>query len=221
MERPHKKKTDFLNKKDSSRLTPYGSRNTSYSSRLTLYASRFTLNASRGFTLIEIIMVIVLLGIVGSVASMIIFQGSKSYSEEEIRKDLMTQGRLAVERMAREIRLVKCTKAGSACNPSATDITNWSSTELRFLDINYQGKGFRYDSGASALTLCRSQSACSGNEDILADNVSSLTFTYLKNDGTTSAAAVGEIWIIKAALTLSRGAQSTSFLIEVHPRAFK
>ena len=70
MERPHRKKTDVLNKKDSSRLTPNASRSF----------------ASRGFTLIEIIMVMVLLGIVGSVASMIIFQGSKSYSEEEIRK---------------------------------------------------------------------------------------------------------------------------------------
>jgi len=175
---------------------------------------------NNGFTLIELIMVIVLLGIIGVVASFIIFQGAKSYSTEEIRKDLTTQGRLAVERLAREIRLIKCTKSGSSCTTSSTYITSFTSTELRFINSFYEGKGFRYDSGASTLTLCRSSSACSGSEDILINNVSSFTFTYIKKDETT-ASAVADIWTIRASFTMTSGTQSEQFKIEIHPRAFK
>ncbi|MBI5874513.1 MAG: type II secretion system protein [Deltaproteobacteria bacterium] len=200
MEKPHKK-TDVLNKKDSSRLTLYG---------------------SRGFTLIEVIMVIILMGIIGSTAAMIIFQGARSYGEEEVRKDLTTQGRFAIERMAREIRLIGCNVAGNNCIPSATYITTMGLTELRFININIEGKGFRLD-GSGNITLCRNQTVCAGNEDILANNVSALTLEYCKQGETSPACTASntDVWTIIANLTLTRDNQSVNFRIQVHPRAFK
>ncbi|HKZ46174.1 MAG TPA: type II secretion system protein [Thermodesulfobacteriota bacterium] len=173
---------------------------------------------NKGFTLIEVIMVIILLGIIGSTAAMIIFQGARSYGEEEVRKDLTTQGRLAIERMAREIRLIRCSNiVGNTCTPNATDILSGiSATELRFLNINYEGRGFQ--TSGTDLVLC-SVSDCSAS-DILASNVTSLSFSYFKKDG-TAAAAVGDIWTIVANLTLSRDNQSVNFRIQVHPRKFK
>ena len=181
---------------------------------------------NKGFTLIEVIMVIILLGIIGSTAAMIIFQGARSYGEEEVRKDLTTQGRIAIERMAREIRLVNCrctipantcTPSGASCTPPAPeDITSWTAAGLRFVNINYEGRGFQ--TSGTDLVLC-SDSGC-GASDILASNVTSLSFSYFKKDG-TAAAAVGDIWTIVANLTLSRDNQSVNFRIQVHPRKFK
>src|SRR6266508_4282581 len=61
---------------------------------------------SNGFTLIEIIITIVVTSIIAGLSAVIILQGVRSYSDEDTRSDLHYQTRLAVERMAREIRMV-------------------------------------------------------------------------------------------------------------------
>lgn len=198
MEKSHKK-IDVSNKEAYSRLTPHD---------------------SRGFTLIEVIMVIILLGIIGSIAATIIYQGARSYGEEEVRKDLTTQGRIAIERMAREIRLVNCIASGNNCTPDNTTITFWTAAGFRFVNINYEGRGFQ--TSGTDLVLC-SVSDCTAS-DILASNVSSLSFTYYDNAGgmlTPGVSPVGSIWTIVAALTLARDNQSVNFRIQIHPRSFK
>lgn len=174
-------------------------------------------SGTSGFTIIEIIMVIVLLGIITTVAGMLIFQGSKSYWTEEIRKDITTQGRYAVERMAREIRNIDCVVSGNNCRPTAATITSFTASELRFFNTGKLGRGFRLNS--TNLELCRNSTSCA-TADVLASNVSSLSFQYLDKDGNTTA-TVGSIWSIVASLTLTRENQSVDFRIQIHPRAFK
>ena len=66
-----------------------------------------------GFTLIEIIMVIVLLGIVSFTAATLLYQGAKSFESLDVRKDLTEGATVAVERITRELRIVRCTTAGA------------------------------------------------------------------------------------------------------------
>lgn len=57
-----------------------------------------------GFTLVELVMVIVLLGIIGVASTQFVSQGVAIYSDSILRDNLQQQGRFAVERISRELR---------------------------------------------------------------------------------------------------------------------
>ncbi|MDH5784289.1 MAG: prepilin-type N-terminal cleavage/methylation domain-containing protein [Chromatiales bacterium] len=59
---------------------------------------------ARGFTLIEMIMTLVVLAILGTVLAPVIGNAIQSLSENRARTDLISTGRLALERLARELR---------------------------------------------------------------------------------------------------------------------
>ncbi len=59
----------------------------------------------RGFTLVEMVTVIVLLGIVAAVITPFIANSVRAWQDSEARADLVAKGRLALERLAREVRL--------------------------------------------------------------------------------------------------------------------
>jgi prepilin-type N-terminal cleavage/methylation domain-containing protein len=173
---------------------------------------------SPGFTLIEVIMVIVLVGIISFTVAMIMLQGISSFAELDARVDLRARGTLAMERVSRELRLIRCTTAGNTCKPLSTDITAWTSSEIRFVNLNYGGVGF----SLSGTDLLLRQGSGAGDlpEDALGTGLSAFSFEYLKNDGTT-ALAVGDIWIINADMTFTRGEESFNLRASVHPRSFR
>lgn len=63
-----------------------------------------TKKSTQGFTLIEMIIVIVLLGVMSGVLTPFISKAMQAYGASKARADLVSKGRLAMERMAREIR---------------------------------------------------------------------------------------------------------------------
>lgn len=58
----------------------------------------------RGFTLIEVVMVVVLIGIIAGILAPFITQSVNAYSATRSRTDLVAKGRLALERINREVR---------------------------------------------------------------------------------------------------------------------
>jgi prepilin-type N-terminal cleavage/methylation domain-containing protein len=61
----------------------------------------------KGYTLIEIVMVIVILGVIGAFTFQFVAHGVQAFKKSSARKDLYDQGRLALERMVRELRDTK------------------------------------------------------------------------------------------------------------------
>ncbi len=172
--------------------------------------------SNKGFTLIEVLMVIVLLGIVGATVSSLLFQGARSLEVQDKRGTITAEAALAFERMTREIRLMRCTTAGVSCNPTSSDLTAMTATEIRFVTTDEWGRGFRLNAGGLYL---RDGSTGIDPEYLLAGNVSALTIEYLKADG-TAAAAVGDVWRINVTMTITDGAESVDFKSSVHPRSF-
>lgn len=162
-------------------------------------------------------MTIVLLGIVGLTAGMLLYQGTVSFQEMDARKELMAQGTLAVERASRELRVMKCTQSGSACAPTATDLPSMTATEVRFLQADYSGTGIRLD--GATIKLRRGAGALDA-EDILADRVSSFLLEYKKKDG-AAAATQSEVWTISMSFTLTKDNESAEFNATVHPRSLR
>lgn len=58
-----------------------------------------------GFTLIEVLMVIVILGLVASIGSSYVVSALNSYRDAQVRDQLVQRGRLVMEQMARELRM--------------------------------------------------------------------------------------------------------------------
>jgi prepilin-type N-terminal cleavage/methylation domain-containing protein len=61
------------------------------------------IGGQKGYTLIEIVMVIVILGVIGAFTFQFVAHGVQAFKKSSARKDLYDQGRLALERMVREL----------------------------------------------------------------------------------------------------------------------
>jgi prepilin-type N-terminal cleavage/methylation domain-containing protein len=158
-------------------------------------------NNQKGFTLIELIMVIIITSIIASISAMLILQGAKSYQKEVSYSDIHNQGRLSIERMAREIRLIR--------SATAADISTMTATNIVFNDVN--GTNIQFSFAGNTI---------SRNGNTLANNVQSLTFSYYQQDGTTVAAAATQVWYIQIAITTVNAGETLSMRLRVHPRNF-
>ena len=109
--------------------------------------------ATRGFTLIELVVAITLLGIVGGMASVFLGNTLEGYSALNRRDQLQTSLRMAVERISRELRHALpnsvCTDDGSGCNNPGSIVYF-----IRTVDAGeYQTRSGNYASGQARAAL--------------------------------------------------------------------
>lgn len=108
--------------------------------------NRRSIQRQRGFTLIEVIMVMVILGIIGSIGSHFVVVAVESYRTTELRQKLSQRARVTAEQLSRELR---------AALPNAVR-TSSSGNCIEFLPVR---SGTRYndalptpDNGKPAVT---------------------------------------------------------------------
>jgi hypothetical protein len=92
-----------------------------------------------------------------------------------------------------------------------------TASELRFLNSNYEGRGLRL---SGSTLLLRDGTGAGDPEYALATGVNSLTFEYLKADG-TAAASASELWTVSMNLALASGQAAIDVKASVHPRGFR
>jgi prepilin-type N-terminal cleavage/methylation domain-containing protein len=161
---------------------------------------------SRGFTLIEAIITIVIVGIISSIAALIILAGMNASSKQLSLSGLHYQARLGVERMAREIRMVR--------SQTVTDIPTMNAADFRFTDSQGIQMGFRLNAG----NIQRTQDNAA-TWQTLASGVTSLNFSYLQQNGVTPATAT-TLWFVVIDMTDTQGADSLPMRTRVHPMSF-
>ncbi len=100
-----------------------------------------------GFTLIELVMVILLLGIMATFASQFIGIGSQIYGDASSREQLMSDARFAMERLNREVRDAlpgseRIETLGGSWDDSGPCLRFWPiSTSSRYLALNRAPSG--------------------------------------------------------------------------------
>ena len=112
-----------------------------------------------GFTLVELVMVIVLLGIVAGILAPIISQSVTAYSDTQARSNLTAKGRIALERLAREMRHAIDGSVEVVSGTSIEFIT--SSVGGRYVEKGYSlitnaecPQNERFDPGVTRSKLC-------------------------------------------------------------------
>jgi prepilin-type N-terminal cleavage/methylation domain-containing protein len=165
---------------------------------------------SKGFTLIEAIITIVIVGIISSIAAVIILKGMQASLKEQNLSSAHYQARLALERMARDIKTVR--QKGEVGTVAIGAITGNPTNSLIFTDLT--GTNITY--ALSVQTLNRT---VGGVPSTLAVGVTTLEFRHydIASALTTSALAV---WTIDISMTDTQGVDSLPMRTRVHPRNF-
>jgi prepilin-type N-terminal cleavage/methylation domain-containing protein len=158
------------------------------------------LKSSRGFTLIEIVIVIVILSIVSAITIYFLVSSLKVYTMTVNQKTLFDEGKLALERMSRDIR-------------DANIITGSTATSITFIRTHATGAGqdianetITFQLTGTTLEKVKASPAVAS---AIAENVSAFTVTRAADDE------------IKLVLTLSLGTgENVTLQTKVYPKNF-
>ena len=120
----------------------------------------------KGFTLIELIATIVLMGMISVIVGHVLLNGYRNFITAQHISQIDWSGFLALERLVNDIHTIR----------SASDILTIGANQLVFTDVN--SNSIQYQSSGSLL---------SRNSQTLATGVQSFNLSYLDKNGATTA----------------------------------
>lgn len=157
-----------------------------------------------GFSLVELVMVIVILGILAAFVGPVLFNAMRSYDRGQSAMLTQAKMRYAVERLSREVREVRRQTTDAAF----PDITSMTATSLAF----FKTDGTRVVLSAAGNQLNLSYSSLSG---MLTDQLGSFSLAYFQQDATTVAATAASISFVQISMALSEGTNLFSARVRV------
>lgn len=146
-----------------------------------------------GFTLLELVMVIVIIGIIGATGARLLTGGVEAYETGRKQLATLSKARYAADRLAWEIRQTEYTGA-------SYNITSFTSSQFRF--VKTDGETVTLNSSGGNIQLTYNSV---GFASPLTDQLSSLTFSYYQSDGQTAATVASQIRYVEASFTLDNG----------------
>ena len=174
---------------------------------------RYSKGGMGGFTLIELVITMVIIGIIAYVVATAISTGVKGYFATDFRKEALDQARIAMERMTREIRNLR-----SSADVSATS----NASQICFINTDGAVISFRYSANNIARqdTLA-SLAACPGAAgNTLATNITAFSFGYVSDTGAVGGAFVaGTTRRIMITITSTISNESVTLQSDVWPRS--
>ncbi len=155
-----------------------------------------------GYTMLELVLAIALLGIIAGVMARMFIWGIDIYSFVSNRKDVLQTSRIGIEILVRDLRSIK----------SAGDINSASNGQIDFYNLDDENIIFTYNSGVF-----------SRNSNTMIDGLSSFQFTYYDVDDDLISSPVADpatIWKIKYTLYATIDAKTFHLESTVIPRNF-
>lgn len=132
-----------------------------------------------GFTLIELVMVMVILGIVGFTVSALLSGGVGAFSAGREAVDALSELRLTSERIARELRTVRRNPG----TPTDFDFLAKTDTSVQFRRWDDDTNWTTVTISASGSVVTIDYSTVTGGPYTLTHSLGSLDFDYLDSNG--------------------------------------
>ncbi len=153
----------------------------------------------RGSTLVELIITIVVVGVISGIIGMLLLQGVQAFMAQDTKASITSQGRLAVERMVRDIRTIR--------SRTGVDIPVMTGATLSFVDTS--GNPIVYTSAAGSVTR--------NGVALATPHATGVTFSYFQQNGTPAVSAA-QVWVIQVDLSFAGTNEAQDFRVRVHPR---
>ncbi len=159
-------------------------------------------SGDRGFSMVELVVTVAVSAIVAGMMARLLSAGVDTYKYVTHRKDALYDGRIAVQRMAREIRQIA----------SSDSILFAEQDSLRF-----------YKQGGESISLALNGTTIDLNGQPLIESIRNFQFQYYSDKGKLLQTPVfnrSRIWKIGFKFTIEIKQQSMSFSHEIKPRNF-
>jgi len=155
-----------------------------------------------GFTLAELVIVIVVVSIAGLLLAGVFREAVGTYRFVDVQSDLLQQARYAEERVSRELRRVR----------DRASVTTAESRTFAFVDTDAAPVAVSWD-GTKGSRLLYTKN---GVAQTLAAGVDSLAFAYFRENGSAAAPVVApsgtDIRRVTVYLRLAKGGQTVATL---------
>ncbi len=148
----------------------------------------------RGFTLIEMVIVMIILAILAAGAGFGLQSGARAFNSSASAIHTLSKLRLAGERMTREIREIR----RDPVTPAQYDIGTMTAAALAFTKSD--GTVVTLTNAAPLATLAYDSPAGSRT---LTNAVNNLAFAYYQSDGATAATGTADIAFVEFELVLT------------------
>jgi prepilin-type N-terminal cleavage/methylation domain-containing protein len=147
-----------------------------------------------GFSIVELVMVIAILGILAAFVGPVLLNAMRSYQRVETGVQTQAKMRYALERLSRELREIR----RQTTDATFLDIASMSASSMAF----FKTDGTQVIISAAGNQVNLAYSTLSG---MLTDQVGSFSLAYFQQNATTVAASAASISFIQINLTLSEG----------------
>lgn len=152
----------------------------------------------RGFTLIEMVVSMVVIGILASVGAVVIANGVEAYNATTTAMETLAKLRYATERMGREIRSMEYNGGAYQLSTSYP-----SDTTMQFT----RSDGTQVTIAQSGASITMEYDSISGGARTLTDQVGAFSLNYYQDDG-TNATGAANVAFVEINLTLTQNSAS-------------
>jgi prepilin-type N-terminal cleavage/methylation domain-containing protein len=176
-----------------------------------------SVKSQKGFSLIEMILVILAIGIIGSMAAKMLSQGAGIYKETVYRQSFLSQARSTFWRMSRESGLQRSASNFNLSGPTNFYATNAKNETVEFAFSGSNGLNYTATSG----TTYPLSSQLKTSESLFRYYDQSFTEIQLSENQTLSSSQAETVQLLQLDMSFKRDDDSIRFSSFIYPQNFR